>query len=275
MRFRIVFDKDLVTSKYSKSWFIIDKEDCLTSEVLSQVSALFFIHSPCHAELDGFLIPDTQVFEKIVKEGEIVHIKTGKFSLNLNQRQSFVKKPEKKIVKEESEESSVSESRGKKGFRKGNNKNTQRFIEESSDSSSESIIKPVIKKRNTGVMVKSLLVTQPEPEFRPEVRQFDLKDFEESKFELLKEGDEVVFKSLELREDNTPGMSDYRLGEVMEKTEDNVVIRLLNERNPEEIRNLASDDLLDELDYEKYVLTLEKGMIYGLMKKKKTLGLNV
>lgn len=264
MRFRIVFDKDLVTSKYSKSWFIIDKEDCLTSEVLSQISTLFYIQNPCHAELDGFLIPDNQIFEKIVKEGEIVNVKQGKFLLNANKKPDFVKKPEKKIVKQESEESSDSESKKLK-FKK---KNIKKFIEESSDSSSESVIKPVTKKRNTGVVVKSLLVTQPEPEFKPQTKQFDLKDFEDSKFELLKEGDEVIFKSLELREDSTPGMSDYKLGKIIEKSEDNVVIKILNEKNQEEIKNLASGEIFDELYYENFMLTLEKNMIYGLMKKK-------
>lgn len=264
MRFRIIFDKDIVSTKYTKSWFIIDKENCLTAEVLTQISELFGIRTPCHAELEGFLIPDNQVFEKIVKEGEIVNVKLGKYCLNENKNFAAVKKPEKKIVKKESEDSSDSESSVKRVKRQKVNK----FIEESSESSSEEIVKPVVKKKNAGFVVKSVISSQPEPEFKPKPKLYNIEDFANSEFESLEIGDEILFKTLELREDNTPGMSDFKLGKILEKSENGVTIKITQDQSQDDLQNPNSTELYDDLYYEKFQQTLEKKMIHNLMKKK-------
>lgn len=211
MRFRIIFDNNLVCSRFTKSWFIIDQESCTTSEVLSQINSFFSIRDSIHAELDGFVIPDSQLFDKIVKEGEIVNIKKGPFTL-FPRPEEFPKKPLnkhiKKLVKKEQEDSSESEPAKKpvKIMKKP-------FIEESSESSSsESIVKPVKKKQEPKVPIKSLLVKQPEPEFRGKKDSgFDLKEFKICAYDEIFPGDEILFKTLELRDDNTPGMSDFKV----------------------------------------------------------------
>ena len=223
MRFRIIFDNGLVCSRFMKSWFILDQESCATSEVLSQISSFFSIRDSFHAELDGFVIPDSQLFDKIVKEGEIVNIKKGPFTL-FPRQDEFLKKPFnkhiKKLVKKEQEDSSESEP-----LKKPVKRIKKPFIEESSDSSSsESIVKPVRKKPEPKIPIKSLLVKQPEPEFRaknllvkqPEFRAqkdtgFDLQEFKTCAYDEIFPGDEILFKTLELRDDNTPGMSDFKV----------------------------------------------------------------
>ena len=263
MRFKILFDKDLVSEKYLKSWFSIDQDPTTTEEVISQISALFHIDTNFYLELEDFIIPDNQYFTHIVREDELVCAKKGVFKigkslnpflykqtnirsknsentsknlLKINSNPPKVKKIIKKsssdssstenIKKEKtnsSDSSSLSENYSKKNYFSNNKntisvkKNSHNYISESSDS--EKIEKVQKKEKFEGkslpkaiVPIKSILKHQPEPEFVPVSEyKYNIEEFTSCSFENLQVDDEILYKTLEIKEDSTPGVSDYKV----------------------------------------------------------------
>lgn len=225
MRFKIVFDKDLVSSKYIKSWFVVDNEDIQTSEILTRIRKMFNIQQFIYIELDDFIIPDNQIFNHIVKEDEIVFVKSGQLILNASDsfRSSFCEKKTKiELICEKSlkkaiknEDPSSSSSSNSSSSSPLPLKRAKKVLSESSESSSSEKIqrKPnqkVLKK--APIPIKTLKKKQPEAEYIPKpIFNYNPQDFEITILEDILLGDEVLFKSLELLDNNTPGVSDYKV----------------------------------------------------------------
>ncbi|OMJ74264.1 hypothetical protein SteCoe_26853 [Stentor coeruleus] len=282
MRFKIVFDKDLVSSKYIKSWFVVDNEEIQTSEILARIRKMFNIQQFIYIELDDFIIPDNQIFNHIVKEDEIVFVKSGRLVLNPSDsfKSAFCEKKAKtefiseKIFKKaiKNEDPSSSSSSKSSSNSPLPTKRSKKVLSESSDSSSSEKIqrKPnqkVVKK--APIPIKSLKKKQPEAEYIPKpIFNYNPDDFENALTEDIQLGDEVIFKSLELLENNTPGLSDYKHGKIIDLAEDSMTIKLLRENYDQELAQINDIDLVDELYLEKFQQTLEKNMICELKRKK-------
>jgi hypothetical protein len=203
-----------------------------------------------------------------VKEGEIVNIKQGTFAFPSKPKFEFTSsryKNVKKLVKKEQEESSDSES-----IKKPVKIAKKTYIQESSESSESSKpIKPQTKK----IPIKSLPMKQPEPEFREKPSPFKIQDFEPCTFDEIFAGDEVLFKTFELRDDNTPGISNFKVnfnqnGKIIEKNEESVVIGLLGDHSQQDFLKINRVELLEEGDLGDFQVTLPKSELHGLMKKK-------
>ena len=251
MRFKLVFDKGLVQEKYVKAWFVLDEEHLTTDEVNDQIKLMFKLKQGIYLELDGFIIPGNQILGNIVKVDEIVNVKQGKFTigseLQYTQVQEYKKNDEgfngsknkaenpKKSLKIEqkrnikSEESSSSEelnNHPRKHMKSSSDsssseivtrKKNTKYISESSDSL-EKIApvtkqKPVVKPTPKAVIpIKSVIKLQPEPEFIPKpVYKYNILEFAKCPAQELQVGDEILYKTLEIKDDLTPGISDYKV----------------------------------------------------------------
>ena len=211
---------------------------------------MFNIKQNIHLELDEFTIPDSQIFDNIVKEDEILCVKMGKYILKRdnylaseetekieskliknNNKQDYKSefsnslKPTKFIKKEDiSSEKIINRIRKKQESDSSSSSEVliknkaQKYISETSESSSSSEDPPVKKRDNViakpkaTIPIKSILIKQPEPEYIPKILyNYNIQDFEPCAFESVAIQDEILFKSLEIRDDFTPGMSEFKV----------------------------------------------------------------
>mmetsp|Transcript_19552 Transcript_19552/g.35815 ORF Transcript_19552/g.35815 Transcript_19552/m.35815 type:complete len:271 (-) Transcript_19552:3170-3982(-) len=102
----------------------------------------------------------------------------------------------------------------------------------------------------------------------PEIYKYDLKDYEPCSGADLKEGVEILFKTLELDEATlTPAISAFKRGRINWVDEKFANISLLREFREEELDWLKDQEIIDEHILEKYELTLDKGLLTDLKRK--------
>lgn len=282
MRFKILFDRGLVSEQYIKSWFVVEEAEICTGEIIDQIKSMFNIKQGMHLELEDFVIPDTQTFTNIVREDEMICAKLGKICIGKVFQNGGTKagfglrsrnEPKhKKIVKnEESSESISSRSvRTKKVAKYSSSsseivkKNQKAYISESSDSTPQkppSVAKPKIP-------IKSVFKKQPEPEFIPKpIYSYNLSDFSKCTADDLKLNDEVLYKTLEILDDLTPGLSDFKLGKVTSLNDSTLTITHIRETLQQELAELNEMEIVDELFLENFQVTLEKQWLKDLMKR--------
>ncbi|CAG9312042.1 unnamed protein product [Blepharisma stoltei] len=144
-------------------------------------------------------------------------------------------------------------------------------------------IKPIPKRKpKFNVATQSILNTDGTPkqfikrfgEINPELEIREIYEFDENDYELaninqIKEGDEILFKTLELNEETlTPAMSEVKRGKVASLEDGKVTIVLMREIDEEENKKIGELDIVDDLLMEKFQITIEKKWLVDVKIKK-------